>query len=196
MRLIQENSFNWRYVYTHLIFFKITSLSINTPLPAVLPHVVACLEVLNWDLLQSIRHSSLHVSNSPKMASFQAGFEQGKQKEKGQGQRCPNLPTAQTWPHPISFCFPGSNAAWKDNILGLLKMCRLLWRMLCKRTQFKTSRRATTCGRTAGNSVLILKDVTLKNIKCVWTYLQLNEFSRISLITFQAYLVHLKKQDL
>ena len=51
MRLIRENSFNWRYVYTHLTFFKITSLSINTPMPAVLPHVVARLEVLNWGLL-------------------------------------------------------------------------------------------------------------------------------------------------
>ena len=47
MRLIRENSFNWRYIYTHLIFFKITSLSINTPLPAVLPRIVARLEVLN-----------------------------------------------------------------------------------------------------------------------------------------------------
>ena len=83
MRLIRENSFNWRYVYTHLIFFKITSLSINTPLPAVLPRVVARLEFLNWDLFQSIRHGSLHVFNSPKMVSFQAGFEPGKQKEIG-----------------------------------------------------------------------------------------------------------------
>ena len=61
MRLIRENSFNWIYVYTHLIFFKITSLSIKTPLPAVLPRFVARLEVLNWDLFQSIRHGSLHV---------------------------------------------------------------------------------------------------------------------------------------
>ena len=83
MRLIRENSFNWRYVYTHLIFFKITSLSINTRLPAVLPRVVARLEVLNWDLFQSIRHGSLHVFNTPKMVSFQAGFEPGKQKEIG-----------------------------------------------------------------------------------------------------------------
>ena len=81
MRLIRENSFNWRYVYTHLIFFKITSLSINTPLLVVLPRIVARLEVLNWDLFQSIRHGSLHVFNSPKMVSFQAGFEPGKQKE-------------------------------------------------------------------------------------------------------------------
>ena len=81
MRLSRENSFNWRYVYTHLIFFKITSLSINTPLPPVLSRVVARLEVLNWDLFQSIRHGSLHVFNSPKMVSFQAGFEPGKQKE-------------------------------------------------------------------------------------------------------------------
>ena len=58
-----------------------TSLSINTPLPVVLPRVIACLEVLNWDLFQSIRHGSLHVFNSPKMVSFQAGFEPGKQKE-------------------------------------------------------------------------------------------------------------------
>jgi len=36
----------------------------------------------------------------------------------------------------------------------------------------------------------MLKDVILKNIKCVETYLQLNEFSRISLITFRTYLVH------
>ena len=85
MRLIRENSFNWRYVYAHLIFFKITSLSINTPLPAVLPRVVARLEVVNWDHFQSIRHGSLHVFNSPKMASFQAGFEPGKQKEIGRG---------------------------------------------------------------------------------------------------------------
>ena len=83
-------------------------------------------------------------------------------------QRCPNLPTAQIWPRPISFCFPGSNPAWKDTILGLLKTCcRLPWRMLCKRSQFKTSRRATTRGRTAGNGILMLKDVILKNIKCV-----------------------------
>jgi len=61
-------------------------LSINTPLPAVLPHVVACLEVLNWDLFQSIHHGSLHVFNSLKMMSFQAGFELGKQKEIGRGQ--------------------------------------------------------------------------------------------------------------
>ena len=102
-RLIRENSFNWRYVYTHLIFFKITSLTINTPLPAVLPRVVARLEVLNRDLLQTIRHGSLqHVFNSPKMVSFQAGFEQGKQEEIGRGQSCPNLPTAQTWPRPHS----------------------------------------------------------------------------------------------
>jgi len=83
MRLIRENSFNWRYVYTHLIFFKMTPLSINTPLPAVLPHVVAGLEVFNWDPFQSIRHSSLHVFNSPKMVSFQAEFEPGKQKKSG-----------------------------------------------------------------------------------------------------------------
>ena len=152
MRLTRENSFNWRYVYTHLIFFKITSLSINTPLPAVLPRVVARLEVLNWAVLQNIRHGSLqHVFNSPKMVSFQAGLEPGKQKEIGRGQRCPNLPTAQTWPFPISFCFPGSNPAWKDTILGLLKSCcRLPWRMFCKRAQFKTSRQATTRGRAAG----------------------------------------------
>ena len=106
-----NSSFNWRYVYTHLIFFKITSLSINTPLPAVLPRVVARLEVLNWDLFQSIRHGSLHVFNSPKMVSFQAGFETGKQKEIGRDS--PDL------------------------------------------------------GRTAGNGVLMLKDVILKNIKCV-----------------------------
>ena len=85
MRLIGENSLNWRYVYTHLIFFKITSLSFNTSLPAVLPRVVARLEVLNWDLLQSIHYSSLHVFNSPKMMSFQAGFGPGKQKEIGWG---------------------------------------------------------------------------------------------------------------
>ena len=196
MRLIRENLFKWGYVYTHLIFFKRTSLSINTPLPAVLPHVVARLEVLNWDLLQIICHGSLHVFNSPKMVSFQAGFEPGKQEEIKWGQVWAVGRLGQHCPRPISSCFPSSNPTWKDTILGLLKMCRLLWRMLCKRTQFKTSRRATTCGRTAGNGVLILKDVTLKNIKCVWTYLQLNEFSRISLITFQAYLVHLKKQDL
>jgi hypothetical protein len=86
MRLIPENSFNWRYVYTHLIFFKITSLSINTPLPVVLPRVVARLEVLNWDLFQSIRHSSLHIFNSPKMVSFQLDLSWGKQKEIGWGQ--------------------------------------------------------------------------------------------------------------
>ena len=34
-------------------------------------------------LFQSIRHGSLHVFNSPKMVSFQAGFEPGKQKEIG-----------------------------------------------------------------------------------------------------------------
>ena len=62
MRLIRENSFNWRYVYTHLIFFKITSLSINTPLPAILPCVVARLEVLNWDLFQSCPARFLFVS--------------------------------------------------------------------------------------------------------------------------------------
>ena len=61
--------------------------------------------------------------------------------------------------------------------------------MLWKRSQFKTSRRATTHGRTTGNGVLMVKDVILKNIKCVWTYLQLNEFSRASLITFWTYLV-------
>ena len=83
MRLIREYSFNWRYIYTNLIFFKITSLSINTPFPAVLPRVVARLEVLNWDLFQSIRHGRLHVFNSPKMVSFQAEFEPGKQKEIG-----------------------------------------------------------------------------------------------------------------
>jgi hypothetical protein len=63
-----------------------TSLSINTPLPALLPHVVACLEVLNWNLFQSIRQGILHVFNSLKMASFQAGFEPGKQKDIGRGQ--------------------------------------------------------------------------------------------------------------
>ena len=83
MRLIRENSFNWRCGYTHLIFFKITSLSINAPLPAVLRRVVARLEVLNWVLFQSIRHGSLHVFNNPKMVPFQAGFEPGKQKEIG-----------------------------------------------------------------------------------------------------------------
>jgi len=35
---------------------------------------------------QSIRHSSLHIFNSPKIVSFQAGFETGKQKEIGRGQ--------------------------------------------------------------------------------------------------------------
>lgn len=45
MRLIGEHLFNWRYVYTHVIFFKITFLSMNTPLPPVLPRVVARLEV-------------------------------------------------------------------------------------------------------------------------------------------------------
>ena len=155
MRLIRENSFNWRYVYTHLISFKITSLRINTPFPAVLPGVVARLEVLNWDLFQSIRHGSLHVFNSPKMVSFQAGFEPGKQKPR------PGLS------RPISFCFPDSNPAWKDTILGLLKTCRLPWRMFWKRSRFKTSRRATTRDRTAGNGVLMLKDVILKNIKFV-----------------------------
>ena len=87
-------------LHTHLIFFIITSLSINTPLPAVLPRTIARLEVLNWDLFQSIHHGSLHVFNSPKMVSFQAGFELGKQKEirRGQvwavgrlGQRCHGL---------------------------------------------------------------------------------------------------------
>ena len=58
----------------------------NTPLPEVLPRVVAGLEVLNWDPFQSIRQSSLHVFNSPKMVSFQPGFEPGKQKEIGRGQ--------------------------------------------------------------------------------------------------------------
>ena len=169
MRLIRENLFNWRYVYTHLIFFKITSLSINTPLPAVLPRVVARLEVFNWDLLQNIRHGSpQHFFDSPKMVSFQAVFEPGRQKEIGREQHCPNLPTAQTWPLPISFCFPGWSPAWKDTVLGLLRMCcRLPWRMFCKRSQFKTSRRATMRGRTAGNGVLMLRDVILKNIKCV-----------------------------
>ena len=114
MRLIRENSSNWRYVHTRLIFFKITTLSINTPLPAVLPRVVARLAVLNWYLLQTIRQGSLqHVFSSPKMVSFQAGFEPGKQKEIRRGQRCPNHPTAQTWPRPTSFCFPGSNPARK-----------------------------------------------------------------------------------
>ena len=68
---------------THLIFFKITSLSISTPFPVVLPRLVARLEVLNWDLFQSIRHGSLHVFNSTKMVSFQLGIEPGKQKEIG-----------------------------------------------------------------------------------------------------------------
>ena len=113
-------------------------------------------------------HSPLQPAARPKMASFQAGFEPGKQKEIGRGQRCPSLPTAQTWHRPISICFPGSNPAWKDTILGVLKTCcKLQWRMFCKRSQFKTSRRATTRGRTAGNGVLMLKDVILKNIKCV-----------------------------
>ena len=107
VRLIRENSFNWRCVYTHLIFFKITSLSINKPLPAVLPSVVARLEVLNWDVLQSVRHGSLqHVFNSPKIVFFQAGFEPGKQKEIGWGQRCLNLLTAQTWPPRFLFVSP------------------------------------------------------------------------------------------
>ena len=70
-------------------------MSINTPLPAVLPRVEARLEVLNWDLFQSIRHGSMNVFNSPKMVSFQAGFEPGKQKEIGRdspGLDCsPNL---------------------------------------------------------------------------------------------------------
>ena len=39
--------------------------------------------------------------------------------------------------------------------------------MFSKKSQFKTSRRATTRGRTAVNGVLMLKDVILKNIKCV-----------------------------
>ena len=124
MRLIRENSFNWRYVYTHLIFFKITSLSINTPLPAVLPRVVARLEVLNWDLLQNIRHCSLqHVFNTPKMVSFQAGFEPGKQKEIGRCQVWAVGRLGQRCPRPISFCFPGSNPAWKDAIFGRAAGC-------------------------------------------------------------------------
>ena len=77
-------------------------------------------------------------------------------------------PTMQTWAVPPDFfLFPGSNPAWKDTILGLLKTRRLPWRMLWKRSQFKTSRRATTRGRAVGNGVLMLKDVILKNIKCV-----------------------------
>jgi hypothetical protein len=45
--------------------------------------VVARLEVSNGDLFQSIRHGSLHIFNSPKIVSFQAAFESGKQKEIG-----------------------------------------------------------------------------------------------------------------
>ena len=85
-RLIRENPFNSRSVYTHLILFKLTPLNISSPLPAVLPRVAARLEVLNWDLLQTVRHGSLqHVFNSPKMVSFQVGFEPGKQEEIGRG---------------------------------------------------------------------------------------------------------------
>ena len=62
---------------------------------------------------------------------------------------------------------PGSNPAWKDTILGLLKTCSVPWRMLWKRSQFKTSRRATTRGRTSGNGVLILKDVIFWRILSV-----------------------------
>ena len=39
--------------------------------------------------------------------------------------------------------------------------------MFCKISQFNTSRRGTTRGRTAGNGVFTLKDVILKNIVCV-----------------------------
>ena len=106
-RLIRKNSFNWRYVYTHLLFFKITPLSISTLFPAVLPRVVARLQVLNWDLLQNIRHGSLQQDfNIPKMVSFQDGFEPGKQKEIGRGQRCPNLPAAQIY-SSVKWSFPG-----------------------------------------------------------------------------------------
>ena len=112
MRLIRENSFDLRYVYTHLIFFKITSLSISTPLPAVLPRIVARLEVLNWDLLQNIRHGSLqHIFNSPKTVSFQAGLQPGKQKEIGRGQVWAVGRLGQCCSRPISFCLPGSNTA-------------------------------------------------------------------------------------
>ena len=168
MRLIRGNSFNWRYVYTHLIFFKITSLSINTPLPAVLPRVVARLEVLKWDLLQNIRHDSLHVFNSPKMVSFQAGFEPGKPKEIGRGATLPQPTYTPDLAPPDFFLFPRLKSSLKRHHFGTVKTCcRLPWRMVCKRSQFKTSRRATTRGRTAGNGVLMLKDVILKNIKCV-----------------------------
>ena len=101
MRLIRENLFNWRYVYTHLIFFKITSLSINTPLPAVLPRVVARLEVLNWDLLQSIRHGSVHVFNSPKMVSFKLDWSRGNKKKSGRGNAAPT--SLQPRPGPTRF---------------------------------------------------------------------------------------------
>jgi hypothetical protein len=68
---------------------------------------------------------------------------------------------------PDLICFPGSNPAWKETILGLLKTCRQPWWMLWKRSQFKTSREATTRSRTAGNGVLMLNDVILKNRKCL-----------------------------
>ena len=106
MRLTREKSFNWRYVYTHLIFFKITSLSINTPLTAVLPRVVARLEVLNWDFLLNIRHGSLHVFNSPKMVSFQAGFEPGKQKKSGGGNAAPTSLQPRHGPARFVFVSP------------------------------------------------------------------------------------------
>ena len=87
--------------------------------------------------------------------------------ETNYGNAAPTSLQPRPGPTRFLFVYPSSNPAWKDTILGLLKMCRLLWRMLWKRSQFKTSRRATTRGRTAGNGVLMLKDVILKNIKCV-----------------------------
>ena len=125
MRLIRENLFNWRYVYTHLIFFKITSLSISTLLPAVLPRVIARLEVLNWELFQSIHHGSLQVFNSPKMVSFQAGFEPGKQKRNraGQvwavgrlGQRCHSLFRQKL---TSSDAWLGALSWWRTQVLAI-----------------------------------------------------------------------------
>ena len=85
MRLIRENSFNWRYVYTHLIFFKITSLSIVTvtPLPAVLPRVVARLEILNWDFFHSIRHAACTFITVPKWCPFKLDLSRGNKKKSG-----------------------------------------------------------------------------------------------------------------